>query len=327
MIHSCKNNCSYKRVQETDCNGCDISEIFHSNYPHEHSDSAHKIMLNYRIGYLKEGADDQQEKAKDEKAPYPKITETTLEYKDGFVVDRTKGVVCQVLSMKKKDYLEMIHNPVQLPICRLFDTPFVEFCSRNKPATIISIWFPVLIFLMYLGLTTDHENKSFIDHYLYRGSEQYSNTMVFLAFVFGILMWSHLEYFLHRFLFHSDGVMPDNGVALWFHFMLHGVHHMIPMDKDRLVFPPGMGVVLFGVVYSTLGLVFHGSFRNIMMAGLVLGYIFYDCFHYFSHHMTTEVAFFKGMKKYHIRHHYVDGDKGYGITTKLWDYIYGTVLE
>jgi 4-hydroxysphinganine ceramide fatty acyl 2-hydroxylase len=51
------------------------------------------------------------------------------------------------------------------------------------------------------------------------------------SFVFGCIVWTILEYTLHRFLFHLDFYLPDNGVAITLHFLLHGIHHYLPMDK------------------------------------------------------------------------------------------------
>jgi 4-hydroxysphinganine ceramide fatty acyl 2-hydroxylase len=50
-----------------------------------------------------------------------------------------------------------------------------------------------------------------------------------------------MEYFLHRFLFHSeDKWLPGSkgNFPIVAHFMFHGIHHAFPMDKLRLVFPP-----------------------------------------------------------------------------------------
>jgi 4-hydroxysphinganine ceramide fatty acyl 2-hydroxylase len=52
-----------------------------------------------------------------------------------------------------------------------------------------------------------------------------------LSFMFGNFMWTLLEYGFHRFLFHIDFYMPDHPKFLMIHFLLHGIHHYMPMDK------------------------------------------------------------------------------------------------
>lgn len=51
------------------------------------------------------------------------------------------------------------------------------------------------------------------------------------CFLFGNLIWTFLEYTLHRFLFHLDFYLPDHYAFLTLHFLLHGVHHYLPMDR------------------------------------------------------------------------------------------------
>ena len=56
-------------------------------------------------------------------------------------------------------------------------------------------------------------------------------------FLFGLLMWSLLEYILHRFVFHfPEEKLPDNGAVRVVHFLLHAVHHMLPMDPLRCAY-------------------------------------------------------------------------------------------
>jgi len=198
--------------------------------------------------------------------------------------------------------------------------------SRNKPITIISIWFPVAMYLAYLAITTSYDNPSFLDKYIVYQSPSFSLAGTILGFIFGGFLWTWAEYAIHRWIFHSDQSVPDNGWALWFHFLLHGVHHFIPQDKDRLVFPPGLAVLVFSLVYPTFMLLFGGSLAKLLLGGFIVAYICYDTFHYFSHHMTSGISYLMEQKRYHIRHHYMNGNLGYGITSKLWDKVYGTTL-
>lgn len=52
-----------------------------------------------------------------------------------------------------------------------------------------------------------------------------------LCFFFGNFFWTVLEYGMHRFLFHIDDILPDHPVFLTLHFLLHGIHHYMPMDR------------------------------------------------------------------------------------------------
>ena len=47
-----------------------------------------------------------------------------------------------------------------------------------------------------------------------------------LVFLAGVLLWTFLEYMLHRFLFHMEPP-PNNKVLIGLHFVLHGQHHKV----------------------------------------------------------------------------------------------------
>lgn len=86
-------------------------------------------------------------------------------------------------------------------------------------------------------------------------------SLAFACFLVGNLAWTLLEYGFHRFLFHVDRLLPDMPAFLTLHFLMHGVHHYLPMDRCvpthfssasvshsvrrlRLVMPPPMFAAL-----------------------------------------------------------------------------------
>ncbi|KAJ9066766.1 fatty acid alpha-hydroxylase [Entomophthora muscae] len=145
----------------------------------------------------------------------------------------------------------------------------------------------------------------------------------------GVFMFGLVEYTIHRFLFHVDELIPDHPMCLFFHFMVHGVHHYLPMDRMRLVMPPvlslaiGIPILLLTVKLLSIPLAFG------FLSGLVVGYMIYDLMHYFLHHAVGANLLpphFQAMKTYHLAHHYQDPTVGFGITSKLWDRLFGTEL-
>lgn len=54
---------------------------------------------------------------------------------------------------------------------------------------------------------------------------------VLACFFTGNIIWTFLEYILHRFLFHIDEWLPDMPLFMMLHFLFHGIHHFMPMDK------------------------------------------------------------------------------------------------
>ena len=144
-------------------------------------------------------------------------------------------------------------------------------------------------------------------------------------------MWSLIEYLLHRFLFHSEDELPENnGTFQYAHFLIHGVHHAFPMDRYRLVFPILPGLSLGFLIYQLTGIVrffLPPLHQDTIFAGIIIGYVCYDMIHYYVHHSKPSVQYLRNMKSYHMKHHYKNNADGFGISNKIWDYAFGTVLK
>jgi len=102
---------------------------------------------------------------------------------------------------------------------RMFESDFMEFFSHVHPAIPLVIYLPLMTYMLYLGLFE-------------RGI---AAAVVAGLFVAGVLIWSLVEYTMHRWVFHYE---PKSRWGQRLHFMLHGVHHDYPNDASRLVMPP-----------------------------------------------------------------------------------------
>lgn len=122
--------------------------------------------------------------------------------------------------------------------------------------------------------------------------------------------------------------LPNNRVAITLHFLLHGIHHYLPMDKYRLVMPPTLFVVLatpfWYLAHTIIPYSWHAA--TAVYCGGIFGYVCYDLTHYFIHHQNLPL-WYQGLKKHHLAHHFLDYELGFGVTSKFWDYIFGTELE
>jgi len=89
---------------------------------------------------------------------------------------------------------------------------------------------------------------------------------------------------MHRFVFHVEEILPDKPFFLMLHFLLHGIHHYVPMDRMRLVMPP----ILFAALQTPFTKLAHSIFPNWMANGIIAGsfafYVAYDMLHYAMHH-------------------------------------------
>jgi len=187
---------------------------------------------------------------------------------------------------------------------RLFKNPVLEYFSHIHPATPVVIYIPVVLTSLYFGA-----GRSGI-------------MLTVMLFTGGALLWTFFEYSFHRFAFHYN---PKSDIGKKIHFLSHGVHHDYPRDRTRLVMPLLVSLPLAAIFYFLFQGVFGNSAYLQFFAGFVFGYVYYDTIHYATHHFRMKGRIGNYLKEYHLRHHYVNPDSGYGVSNPLWDYVFATV--
>ena len=190
---------------------------------------------------------------------------------------------------------------------RMFESDFMEFFSRVHPVIPLALYLPVVGYMLYVSLWR----------------RQLSFVAVAALFLLGILLWTLIEYLIHRYIFHYE---PKTRWGKQLHFVIHGVHHDYPNDARRLVMPPAISIPLAFLFFGLFFLIF-GSLAPAVFAGLVFGYLCYDMLHYATHHLAMKSGVWLWLKQYHLRHHFKDDHVGYGISSPLWDYIFRTTRK
>lgn len=187
----------------------------------------------------------------------------------------------------------------------LFRSRFLDFFSRIHPAVPALIYVPVIVALITLGVRD--------------GLGASGSALLVLA---GLALWTLAEYWLHRKVFHWS---PDHPLGSRLHFIIHGIHHDHPNDRMRLVMPPAASIPLaalfLGAFYLAVGL----PTALPLFAGFLVGYLAYDYTHYWLHHAVPRSRFGKRLREHHMRHHFQDHRYGYGVSTPLWDVVFGTL--
>lgn len=143
---------------------------------------------------------------------------------------------------------------------------------------------------------------------------------VLLLFGGGVLFWTFAEYLVHRFLYHTE----TNSKFLYrLQYNAHGIHHLYPRDPDRLAMPPLPALifasVFFGLFWLVLG---YNSFP--FFSGFLVGYVLYISFHY-AQHRIRRPRLFRRLWDHHTFHHYKDPYKDFGVSSQLWDWVFGTI--
>jgi 4-hydroxysphinganine ceramide fatty acyl 2-hydroxylase len=190
---------------------------------------------------------------------------------------------------------------------QLFQNPVLERLTRTHIAVPISIFI-----IISIGLLTYGFKHGFINVLSAIG-----------LFLLGWFMFTFLEYMAHRYLFHMD---TDTEIKKNIQYTFHGNHHDYPKDKDRLAMPPIMSLFIASLFFFIFKLIF-GTFVFGIVSGLLFGYAIYLFVHYAVHAFAPPKNFLKTLWIHHSIHHYKNDDKAFGVSSPLWDWVFGTMPE
>jgi dihydroceramide fatty acyl 2-hydroxylase len=188
----------------------------------------------------------------------------------------------------------------------MFKSPWLDRFTRVHPAVPVLIFLPAILALFVVGV----------------GRAGFWNS-VGLA-LGGYAVWTLTEYWLHRVVFHFE---PEKGIGARLHWMIHGVHHDHPNDPMRLVMPPSASIPLALLFALLFYVVLGGHWFMPFLSGFLAGYLAYDMLHYHVHHHRPRTRVGRRLRELHMRHHFQDDERGFGISAPYWDRVFGTLPE
>lgn len=119
----------------------------------------------------------------------------------------------------------------------------------------------------------------------------------------GFAVWTFVEYWTHRTLLH-----------IFFWHGTHERHHKAP--AEFVIFPVWYVPAFFLACMFAMPLHFF--------AGFTLGYVWFLSLHHMLHHWDLKQhTWLHRYAIWHNRHHKLD-NVNYGITTPVWDWMFGT---
>lgn len=186
----------------------------------------------------------------------------------------------------------------------VFQHPILEAFTRSSPAITFTFYPLVVLVLVFIS----ERNYSF------------PLQQSILLFAGGLFFWTLFEYWMHRYVFHF---LNENKMVQRFHYMVHGIHHENPLDEERVFMPPLPGTLIILLLTGILFLIL-GKYAFIFEGGMLLGYTFYALIHY-NVHLKKPVKGFRYLWKHHALHHYKYPDKAYGVSSPLWDMVFGSM--
>ncbi|HRN79392.1 MAG TPA: sterol desaturase family protein [Ferruginibacter sp.] len=199
---------------------------------------------------------------------------------------------------------QKIHNKGQ---AQLFKNQYLEYLTKTHPLIIWGIYTPVIVYMCYYSYT----------------ELSFTGWTVLMVFLAGMFFWSFTEYIMHRFVFHSH---PKSERGKRIAYVMHGNHHEFPRDKERL-FMPAVPSVLLASIFFSLFYLAMGKFAFSFFPGFMLGYLMYGSMHYAIHAWNPPFKWMKGLWRNHHLHHYKHEDLGFGVSSTLWDHVFGTMFD
>jgi len=190
---------------------------------------------------------------------------------------------------------------------RLFKSPVLEKLSRTHISVPLFIFFAYSGTLLYWSIT--HTSLS--------------AGLTTAMFFGGMFAFTWVEYMVHRYLFHMDAHTEQRAKV---QYTLHGVHHEFPKDKERLAMPPIVSITISTILLLLFRLVL-GDLVFSFLPGFLVGYAAYLSIHYMVHSFQPPKNFLKTLWVNHSIHHYKKGEEVFGVSSPLWDYIFGTMVK
>jgi dihydroceramide fatty acyl 2-hydroxylase len=185
----------------------------------------------------------------------------------------------------------------------MFESRLLDACSRVHPSVPVLLFLPAIVALLAIGLGQ-------------------AGTLAAVGFAIGgYVFWTLTEYWMHRVVFHFE---PADGIGAKLHWIIHGVHHDHPNDRMRLVMPPSVSVPLAALFLLLFWVVLGSVWAPAFGSGFLAGYLIYDMTHYHVHHHTPRTRAGRRLRELHMRHHFQDDTRGFGVSAPWWDLVFGT---
>ena len=137
--------------------------------------------------------------------------------------------------------------------------------------------------------------------------------LLIFVFVAGLFAWTLIEYVIHGVLGHAHRTFVT---------ALHDVHHRDPHAVFALGAWVPTAVVLIGAIAwfgLAPGVVCYG--------GIVCGFAVYEYVHYRIHFVSPANAVEERLRARHLAHHTREPDAIFGVTSRIWDVVFGTEPE
>ena len=136
----------------------------------------------------------------------------------------------------------------------------------------------------------------------------------------GLFAWTLAEYVLHRFVMHE---LRGRGLPSREHLL----HHADPERNKGRPLLSWVGILVVGLVlFGPAGVLVAGPGAAIAAyLGWLVGYGTYERIHNRSHSHAPTNAYGRWVRVHHFHHHHGHPMANHGVTSPLWDRVFGTL--
>lgn len=141
---------------------------------------------------------------------------------------------------------------------------------------------------------------------------------IFVAGVCGVATWTFLEYVIHRWGGHDRRFRKT---AFGREHLRHHIEgdYFAPTWKKVIV-----AVVVTGAL-APIAILAAGTGPGLAYtAGMIGFYGIYEWLHRRDHTHAGVTAYGRRLRRHHFRHHLVDARTNFGVTSPVWDVVFGT---
>lgn len=139
-----------------------------------------------------------------------------------------------------------------------------------------------------------------------------------IAAVMGAFTWTFLEYVIHRWLGHDRRFRGNP-------FGVEHVRHHIEGDYFAPSYKKLIAALIAAALVSVPAVSILGKTTGLAyVAGLIGFYSLYEIIHRLEHVHAGFGAYGRWARRHHFTHHFTDARKNHGVTTPIWDYVFGT---
>lgn len=134
----------------------------------------------------------------------------------------------------------------------------------------------------------------------------------------GIVTWTFLEYVIHRWMGHDRRFKKTP-------FGVEHIRHHVEGNYFAPTYKKVLVAAIVGPVVAVPAVAVAGWVNGLAyVAGFLCFYALYEVLHRREHTHAGVSGYGRFLRRHHFHHHFVDGRKNHGVTTPIWDFVFGT---